>query len=114
MVSDHGKYCFTIGHSNRCKEEMLKILIQYKIGYLIDVRSIPYSKYSKQYNKEPFSKFLKNNGICYKYLGNLVGGVVIAKNGIMADQLFLKILKMAKNSRKVSKSFPILLNSEKK
>ena len=92
--------CFTIGHSNRCKEEILKIFIRNEIKYLIDVRSIPYSKYSKQYNKEPFSKFLTNNGIHYKYLGNMLGGVVIGNNRSNTESIVLKDIKNGEKFRK--------------
>lgn len=68
------KMCFTIGHSNHSIENFLKILKKWKIEYLIDVRSKPYSKYAKQFNKEKLVEQLRKNGFQYRYLGNKVGG----------------------------------------
>ena len=68
------KLCFTIGHSDHSIETFLKLLKKRKIGYLIDIRSKPYSKYAKQFNKEELEKQIRDNGLQYRYLGNMIGG----------------------------------------
>ncbi len=56
----------TIGYSGFSSEEFLKTLKENNIDVLIDVRSSPYSEFFRQYNKEPLSVFLKQNGIFYR------------------------------------------------
>ncbi|HUU76889.1 MAG TPA: DUF488 domain-containing protein [candidate division Zixibacteria bacterium] len=66
--------CYTIGHSNHSFEQFLQLLNKYDIKYLIDVRSVPYSKYQKQFGKENISGLLSIKNITYEYLGDFVGG----------------------------------------
>jgi uncharacterized protein (DUF488 family) len=56
---------YTVGHSTHQIEYFLDLLKAYSINCLIDVRSVAASSYNPQYNKEPLSNFLKNNGITY-------------------------------------------------
>lgn len=65
---------YTIGYGNRNLSQLLQILQSYSIMYLIDVRSSPYSEYNKEFNKEILAKFLKDHGIKYVYMGDLLGG----------------------------------------
>jgi uncharacterized protein (DUF488 family) len=59
---------YTIGHSTHPLNYFHSLLREYNINCLVDVRSIAASKYNPQYNKEPLSNFLKNNGILYMHL----------------------------------------------
>ena len=74
MEKINRKICFTIGHSNHSIDNFLKILRKWKIEYLIDIRSRPYSKYVKHFNKEELKEHLLRNRFQYRYLGNKVGG----------------------------------------
>jgi uncharacterized protein (DUF488 family) len=56
---------YTVGHSTHQPDYFLELLKEYNVNCLIDVRSIPASSYNPQYNQEPLSNFLKNNGITY-------------------------------------------------
>ncbi len=47
----HKYRLFTIGHSTRPINEFIKILKAYGIEILIDIRTIPYSSFNKQFNK---------------------------------------------------------------
>ena len=67
------KKIFTIGHSNRESEELLQMLNSYKINCVVDVRSIPISSYSPQFNKEALKMLLKQNGITYAHFGDEFG-----------------------------------------
>lgn len=70
---------FTIGHSNYEVNYFINIVKKYKINCIVDVRSIPYSKYSPQYNKENIKKLLKINKINYIYMGKEFGAMRTAK-----------------------------------
>ena len=59
---------YTVGHSIHPLDYFLSLLQEYHITCLVDVRSIAASSYNPQYNKEPVSNFLKNNGIIYVHL----------------------------------------------
>ena len=61
-----GKF-YTIGHSVHSAEKVLQLLKDNHATILVDVRSIPYSRHSSQFNKEPFSKELANAGIQYEW-----------------------------------------------
>lgn len=63
----------TVGHSNHKIDYFLELLKTYSINCLIDVRSVAASSYNPQYNKEPLSNFLKNNGINYLHFAEEFG-----------------------------------------
>lgn len=65
---------YSIGHGTRKKEDLLALLKQYEIRYLVDVRSVPHSKYNPQYNKLQLKSYLEENNILYVFMGNLLGG----------------------------------------
>jgi len=65
---------YTIGHSNLAFEEFTKLLQAYDIRMVVDVRSVPYSRYSPQFNRERLQEELKRQGIGYRYLGDSLGG----------------------------------------
>ncbi len=64
---------YTIGHSTFDTELFLKRLQDNDIGFVIDVRSTPFSKYANQYNKDRIEKFLKENDINYFHMGEHFG-----------------------------------------
>jgi uncharacterized protein (DUF488 family) len=65
---------FTIGHSNHKLEHFLENLIKNEIRVLVDVRSIPNSRFSPQFNKKRLSQTLADYGIEYVYMGDVLGG----------------------------------------
>ena len=65
---------YTIGYGNRKINDFLKTLGQYKIEYLIDVRSKPFSKFQPEFNKNELNHFLKINNIKYVFMGDVLGG----------------------------------------
>lgn len=65
---------YTIGHGNRKQEELLTLLQQYDIQYLLDVRSAPYSKFNPQFNQNELKHFLQQHGITYVFMGDTLGG----------------------------------------
>jgi len=56
---------YTIGHSNHPPEYFLELLKAHQIDSIVDVRSVPASKYNPQYNQKPLSAMLRQNGIRY-------------------------------------------------
>ena len=71
--SDNIRKVYSIGHSTHPLEYFLTLLEARSINTLIDVRSLPASKYNPQYNKEPFEYFLKNNGVKYLHFRDEFG-----------------------------------------
>jgi uncharacterized protein (DUF488 family) len=79
---------YTVGHSTHELDYFINLLKPYSIDILIDVRSMPASSYNPQYNKEPFSYFLKENNIKYLHFGNEFGARhdddnYLDKNGVV-------------------------------
>lgn len=64
---------YTIGHSNHGIAAFVRLLHQYGITALGDVRSHPYSRYMPQYSREPLKAVLADAGIAYVFLGKELG-----------------------------------------
>ncbi|MBR0262710.1 MAG: DUF488 domain-containing protein [Prevotella sp.] len=67
------KKLYTIGHSNQSQEDFLSMLCKHDIDCVVDVRSVPASKYSPQFNQEELKWFLKRNGVQYLHFGEEFG-----------------------------------------
>ena len=65
---------YTIGYGSRSIEEFIEQLHVYKIAYLIDVRSAPYSRYKPEFSKLPLANTLEQHGIRYVFMGDTLGG----------------------------------------
>ena len=65
---------YTIGYGSRSIEDFIEVLQQYKIAYLIDVRSVPHSSYKTEFSKKPLENELIRHDIRYVYMGDLLGG----------------------------------------
>jgi len=94
---------WTIGHSNRSKEEFLNLLREHLIEVLADIRSFPTSKI-EHFKKENLEKWLPENGVEYVWLGKELGGY--RKGGYkrhMRTKLFRegvqKLLEIARQKR---------------
>lgn len=64
---------YTVGHSNHTLEHFMEILIENGITAIADVRSIPYSRYTYQFDREALHADLKAVGIAYSFLGKELG-----------------------------------------
>jgi uncharacterized protein (DUF488 family) len=64
---------FTIGHSTRSIEEFVELLLIYGIQEVVDVRSIPMSRYNPQFNEETLKQSLQLMNIRYRHLEKLGG-----------------------------------------
>jgi uncharacterized protein (DUF488 family) len=64
---------YTIGHSNHTIEKFLDLLSLHQITVLADVRSSPYSKRNRQFNRETLTQSLAQRDIRYVFLGEELG-----------------------------------------
>jgi len=64
---------YTIGHSTRSIDEFLILLASNGVVQLVDVRSIPRSKFNPQYNQNFLSDALAGEGIQYLHMPGLGG-----------------------------------------
>ena len=64
---------YTIGHSNQTSEEFLAMLQAQNVNVVVDVRSVPASKYTPQFNQKPLQASLQRAGIHYLHFGNEFG-----------------------------------------
>lgn len=67
------KTLYTIGHSVHSTREFLKILKQYDVKVLVDVRHYPGSRYCPQFGQTRLKRNLTNNNIEYVHLASLGG-----------------------------------------
>lgn len=66
---------YSIGHGNKKIEDFISELKSFKIQFLLDIRSKPYSKWNPQFNHAALDLELKNNGITYVFVGDTLGGL---------------------------------------
>jgi uncharacterized protein (DUF488 family) len=64
---------YTVGHSNQTLEEFLSLLQCHEVNCVVDVRSVPASKYAPQFNEESLKSFLKLHDIQYLAFGDEFG-----------------------------------------
>jgi uncharacterized protein (DUF488 family) len=64
---------YTIGHSTHPIEEFIRILNAYGIREVVDVRTIPKSRYNPQFNEEVLRGELRKHGIEYIRMEGLGG-----------------------------------------
>ena len=65
---------YTIGYGARSLEAFLAVLKSYEIGYLIDVRSAPYSKFKPEFSRREMEAAVQAAGIRYVFMGESLGG----------------------------------------
>jgi uncharacterized protein (DUF488 family) len=64
----------TIGHSTLAIEVFLERLTAASISMLVDIRSMPYSRFQPQFSQPNLQPILQDNGIEYVFLGGELGG----------------------------------------
>lgn len=64
---------FTIGHSTRTLDELVKMLTSFSIELLVDIRSFPGSRKFPQFNKENLEATIPLYGIEYLHMRDLGG-----------------------------------------
>lgn len=64
---------YTIGHSKHPISYFLELLSHYGVTCVVDVRSIPASRFNPQYNKKALAESLKSIGLKYVHFGDAFG-----------------------------------------
>jgi uncharacterized protein (DUF488 family) len=64
----------TFGYGSRSQEEALAQLARHGIDYLIDVRSVPWSRYRPEFSQDRLAASLRAHGIRYLFMGGELGG----------------------------------------
>ncbi len=64
---------YTIGHSNHSSERFLQLLHLHAITAIADVRSTPYSRFNRHFDREALQSSLSAQGIRYVFLGDQLG-----------------------------------------
>jgi uncharacterized protein (DUF488 family) len=68
------KEMFTLGHSDRSREEFLDCLASFGVVTVADVRSWPVSRRHPQFSRDELEPALAAVGVRYRYLGRELGG----------------------------------------
>jgi len=69
-----GKAIYTVGHSNLPWEEFVRLLTDFGIEIIADVRRFPTSKKHPHFAREALARGLSQAGIRYEWLGEELGG----------------------------------------
>ena len=64
---------YTIGHSTRTIDEFIHILQAFEIELVVDVRTIPGSRYNPQFNQDELRRHLEQVDIGYSHIKELGG-----------------------------------------
>ena len=64
---------WTLGHSTRSIDEFVGLLRAHQISLLVDVRTIPRSRYNPQFNTDTLAQSLRNAGFQYRHFPELGG-----------------------------------------
>lgn len=64
---------FTIGHSNRPADELLRMLQAHGVQFVADIRTIPRSRHNPQFNADVLGQMLHQAGIGYRHIPQLGG-----------------------------------------
>jgi uncharacterized protein (DUF488 family) len=75
---DRSLTVLTIGHSTRPLDEFIRLLQAHGVSRVVDVRTVPRSRFNPQFNKASLPRSLKKAGLGYIHLPGL-GGLRHAK-----------------------------------
>ena len=78
---DPSDVIFTVGHSTRTVAELVALLDEVEVTLLVDVRSIPRSRATPQFNGDSLPGALAAEGIAYRHLPGLGGRRHTRKGG---------------------------------
>lgn len=66
---------YTVGYGKRTVQELIALLQQHDIAFLIDVRSKPFSRYQPDFNRRTLDAYLRDANIRYVFMGDTLGGL---------------------------------------
>jgi uncharacterized protein (DUF488 family) len=64
----------TVGHSDHTMAAFVELLRRHGITLVVDVRSQPYSRWARQFNREALTRDLQDVDIGYRFMGDVLGG----------------------------------------
>ena len=64
---------YTIGHSTRSTDELIALLHENGVDLLVDVRTVPRSRFKPQFNTDALPEPLREAGIDYRHIAALGG-----------------------------------------
>ena len=85
---------YTIGYAHHTQESFLALLQKYNIQCVIDVRTLAYSRFHPQFNKEPLKFFLNSHGILYKQMKEAFG-IVRPESTLLNSEGYLDFTQIA-------------------
>lgn len=99
---------YTVGHSNHEIGYFHELLLAHNINCIIDVRSVPASTYTPQFNKENLRKYLLAHNIQYLHFGEEFGARrtdddCIDENGQIDFQKVCQTAKFLKGVERLKK-----------
>lgn len=68
-------FLYSIGYGNRQIDDFIYLIKNYKIKFLVDLRSKPYSRFNKDFSQKNLEAILKANGVKYVFMGDSLGGL---------------------------------------
>ncbi|MGL5675770.1 MAG: DUF488 family protein [Cellulosilyticaceae bacterium] len=89
------KILYTIGYAHHTQESFLELLLKYHINCVIDVRTMPYSAFHMQFNKEIIKAYLNARGIIYIHMDEPFG-IIKGDESLIGDDGYLDFKKLAK------------------
>lgn len=72
-TADATECIYTIGHSTHELDHFVSLLSLHQIARIVDVRSMPYSRWQPQYNRDSLAAELKRNNLDYQFMGAELG-----------------------------------------
>ncbi len=73
---------YTIGHSNRPLAKLIELLHAHEITLLVDIRTVPKSRFNPQFTRESLEQELPKENIRYQHMQELGGFRKPSKNSI--------------------------------
>lgn len=65
---------YTIGHSSVPPEELVALLTGQGVAGVVDVRRVPFSRWTPQFNRDALERSLTEHGLAYAFAGDDLGG----------------------------------------
>ena len=76
-VPDTRRLVYTVGHSRRTLGELIALLRGFRVELVVDVRRFPRSRRHPWFDREVLEEALREKGIGYVWLGDLLGGKTV-------------------------------------
>jgi uncharacterized protein (DUF488 family) len=74
MMATRSPLLLTLGYGKRTIDVVVELLERYGVQYLVDVRSVPWSRYHPDFSHDALKGHLSAHDIAYLFLGEELGG----------------------------------------